>query len=340
MGSRRRYEIVRSTSTRLELALKLDELPRTPFNRCTVGTDGTDDCNFFDSPPGTYKCLEVRPGEPRRCVRPCDVAVNGAPNARTCRLGTVCETIPGAGPEVAGGRLCVEGPPLIPGCWPRFAPYKVQAGQAFTIAGSSSARPLTVKRDMGGTCVPDDKRHPFLVNRIPLELPHCMNVADGAPSLDAVTSIPTPNPCWFLAPNTDDAGADREIKHVKVLFENPQLRFLFTNLEEYAGDALSMRFDVQGGFTPDVAIFQDDVILTAGVRIVTGPNESPESPSWLMTTETGPFSFPYLYVVDQGRTSSTLGGRGQILRLNPRSSSTAGLPRFDSLYSTRMFQIQ
>ena len=49
--------------------------------------------------------------------------------------------------------------------------------------------------------------------------------------------------------------------------------------------------------------------------------------------------FPYLYVVDQGRPSPSSGGRGQVLRLNPRGGQY-GLPLFDSNYTAYPFQIQ
>ena len=53
-----------------------------------------------------------------------------------------------------------------------------------------------------------------------------------------------------------------------------------------------------------------------------------------------PLSFPYLYVVDQGRTALTPGSRGQVLRINPRSGSNE-IASFDTTYSGGTpFQLQ
>jgi hypothetical protein len=273
----------------------------------------------------------------------------------------VCEQIPGA----VAGPLCVEGPKLQPECWPEGVPYEVQAGQSFLVIGSSSPEPRTTKVGPEGQCVPDEQRHPLLVNRIPLDAPHCSNVADGTtnPPIEArdAAAGTTPagpagtwgNPCLFWGANADDnsavtdcsdanrydVGTDgkRTVKpscHVKALFENSQLRFVVTNLEQFVGDGNITRFDVGAGFSPEIVRFRDDIILTAGVRVVTGPTLTPESQPL-----SGGIFFPYLYVIDQGRTQSSAGGRGQILRINPRGGSLA-IPQFDSNYTLYPFQIQ
>src|SRR2546425_733205 len=61
------------------------------------------------------------------------------------------------------------------------------------------------------------------------------------------------NPCLFGSPNDDEGevmsmvpladACGQRTCHVKALFQNQQLRFVMTNLEEYAGDADSTRFD-------------------------------------------------------------------------------------------------
>jgi hypothetical protein len=116
---------------------------------------------------------------------------------------------------------------------------------------------------------------------------------------------------------------------VKALFENHQFRFVLTNLDQYVGDAATIRFEVVGGVLPLTADFPRDqsVGISLGSRILTGP------------TKTSIGAFPYLYVVDQGQPLTRRDGRGQFLRLNPRHGSR-GLPRFDSNSTKDRFHIQ
>jgi hypothetical protein len=322
MTSRRRYEITRATPTRLALALKLDEVPRTALAPCTKN----EDCRPSPSYAG-FECRKVRERESPRCVKPC--APSGAAGDRACRPGYVCEDLP----DSAMGPLCVEAPPLDPDCWPRVASYKIQAGASFVVTGSVMPR-LATTRHEGGECVPDKSRHRLLANRIPLDAPRCANI--DADAFQALGRPPEgPNPCLFLSLNGDDPAAPQDQPRVKALFENPQLRFVLTNLDQYAGDAASIRFEVGGGFVPAGAEFPDSIIITVPARIVVGPTKIPQSPLFTMT---GTAAFPYLYVVDQGRALFTPGGRGQILRLNPRDSQ--GRLRFDSNGTTSRFHIQ
>ncbi len=126
---------------------------------------------------------------------------------------------------------------------------------------------------------------------------------------------------------------------MKVLFQNPQLRIVLTNVEEYAGDALEIRFESMGGFIPE-AVSQSDVV-TLAARILAGPTKIPESPHFPVGGG-GYTAFPYLYVVDQGRASA--GSRGQIMRINPRavdsSARLQGSGRFDSSFTGSTFPIQ
>jgi hypothetical protein len=350
LTSRRRYEVVSSTPRQLELGPKIDEVARTGLNPCTPVAPEVDDpqCRVGVAYAG-YRCLQVRSDDHPRCVQPCGVA--GPDGDRRCRIGTVCEDVPGS----LVGPLCVEGPPLDESCWPAQASYRVQAGHSFMVVGSSAAVP-PVARNEGGQCVPDLSRHELLINRIPLDAPHCQNVADGTPVATALEQqpqggmMPSPagNPCLFQAPNDDEGEAATNTPypavcmmracHVKALFQNQQVRFVMTNLEEYAGDADSTRFDVAGGFVPLSGDYPDDVIITAGARILPSPMKTPESPG-MSAGLTDFTSFPYLFVVDQGRTASSLNARGQILRLNPRSGSL-GIPRFDGIFTVHQFQLQ
>lgn len=348
IGSRRRYEVTRSTPRHLELGLKLDEVPKSSLDRCT--TD--EQCRVA---PGfeSATCEQVRAGEPRRCVKRC--AQRG--DDQMCRAGTVCEDIA----DSLVGPLCVEGPPILPECWPSGAPYRVQAGQSFLVAGSATPRPPTVREQRQGDeriCVPDNARHPLLVNRIPLDAPHCANVEDetgpqrGANDsysrlvINQNTVLPAAapgawgNPCLFKGRNSDETPVT-DVLHTKALFRNQQLRFMLTNLETFAGDANLIRFDVSGGFVPDLARPRDDILFTVPVRMVTGPTATPQSPvSQPSMVKTYHPYYPYLYLIDQGRTGTASGGRGQILRLNPRVGGQNQLPFFDSSYSASPFQIQ
>jgi hypothetical protein len=370
LATRRRYEVASSTPTRLELALKPDELPKAALDRCQ--TD--DDCRRapYNSVLEGFSCLQVRKDEPKRCVKPC-TGTDGAKDDKLCRAGTVCEQID----DALTGPLCVEGPKIDPACWPAGAAYEVQAGQSFLVVGGFAPRPATARLDdASGKCVADTARNPLLVNRIPLDAPHCTNVLDYqvlGPDGKAIMTNPDNsknairatvpagppgtwgNPCLFWGINNDDhcsplppsatppADCNCEINpmtgrrpdtcHVKALFQNSELRFLMTNLEQFVGDANTSRFDVTGGFTPDNVRPRDDILVTMGVRVVTGPIFTPESsnkPKLLVH---------YLYLLDQGRTGASATGRGQVLRINPRYG-TYGVPQFDSNYSPFPFQIQ
>ncbi len=93
-----------------------------------------------------------------------------------------------------------------------------------------------------------------------------------------------------------------------------------------------------GGFIPaTVAIPSVEIALTQPIHIYTGPNELPDSPG--MTDPNTP-SYPYVYVLDQGRTALTPNSRGQIVRINARKGDSA-LTTFDPAASgTTPFQIQ
>ena len=162
---------------------------------------------------------------------------------------------------------------------------------------------------------------------------------------------PGPNPCLYQDFNYDelqsvatpgagaaDGGAGPK-KPVKAIFQNPQLRLVFTNLDQYGGDSLTTRLDLIGGFIPvTVAIPSVEIALTQPIHLYTGPNQLPESP--VMTDPNNPISYPYVYVLDQGRTALTPNSRGQIVRVNARKGDSA-LTTFDSATSgATPFQIQ
>jgi hypothetical protein len=87
-----------------------------------------------------------------------------------------------------------------------------------------------------------------------------------------------------------------------------------------------------------VTIPPPDVALSQPIRIYTGPNQTPDSP--LLTDSTSTISYPYVYVLDQGRTALTPNSRGQILRINGREGDSAIATFNPTASGTTPFQIQ
>jgi hypothetical protein len=152
------------------------------------------------------------------------------------------------------------------------------------------------------------------------------------------------NPCLYQGPHLDEGpgSADYVVPddpHIRAFFQNPQIRFVLTNLDAYVGDLLALHFELQYGFVPlTVQIPSYEVQLTMGTQIITGPTKTPESP--IRQNLLNAFSYPYLYVVDQGRTALTPGSRGQVLRINPRAGSNE-IASFDTTLSgSTPFQLQ
>jgi hypothetical protein len=362
MGSRMRYEVAQATTTSLRLRLKLDEVPKTTLNPCKQDADCRPDVDHGSlvtgNPDGggkrAFECLEVRAHEPR-CVQACK-------DHSDCRAGHVCESVPWVDPAV--GKLCVEAPPIDKECFPQpMTSYSVRAGHGFVVYGNSmpTLHNGRVASD-GKTCQYDASGNPSLVDRIPLSAPQCPDsfLAPAHPTaIDPDTHLVTAeanfvqnlsaqggaNPCLYQGVHTDGnangspaAGGD-DAEHVRAFFQNPQIRFVLTNLDQYAGDLLAIHFVFQYGFSPlTVQIPSYEVLLTMGTRIIVGPTQTPESPV-RRDPATG-IAYPYLYVVDQGRTALTPASRGQVLRINPRAGSTE-IATFDTTYSgSTPFQLQ
>ncbi|HEX7508012.1 MAG TPA: hypothetical protein VF550_14640 [Polyangia bacterium] len=360
MGSRMRYEIAQATPTKLTLQLKLDEVPKTALNPCTKATEAID-CQAADVDHGklasvppdgglihAFECVELHPLDPTnkdpRCVKRCRVDSD-------CRAGHFCELVPWTDASVGG--LCVEAPPLDPTCFPQpMTSYSVRAGHTFMVYGSSMPTISSVRAGALPTqaCQPLAPTDPSLVARIPLSAKKCPDgFGDSLGSTVFVQNLPAQagyNPCLYQgahyhdgsAPGTGDGGSPDD-QHIRAFFQNPQIRFVLTNLEQYAGDLLSIHFELQYGFLPlTVSIPSYEVLLTVGTRIVTGPLQTPESPIKRDLTQRS--SFPYLYVVDQGRTALTPGSRGQVLRINPRAGGSE-IASFDTTLSgSTPFQLQ
>ena len=146
------------------------------------------------------------------------------------------------------GPLCVEAPAPRPECLPLQLSYRVQAGKAYPAQQQRLALPGeppggAVERPLGWALRPGPgPQSPATGSGFSLSAPHCKGIVDGPDATaDGVKTI-TPeaeaggwgNACLFRGPN-GDAGGGQE--HVKALFENPTVRFVFTNLEQYVGDA-------------------------------------------------------------------------------------------------------
>jgi hypothetical protein len=342
-GSRLRYEILKATRGELTLGLKLDEVPKTTLNPCKVDQDCRPDAEHglfaSDSPDGglsrAFECIAVRANDPR-CVQRCEIDSD-------CRAGHVCAAVPGLTYQ---GKLCVEAPPISAECFPQpMTAYTVRAGHAFVVNGTLMPSLRISKASdasADAACVIDTSADPTLVNRIPLSAPRCLDsfLAKAKPSNSAdelLDPIPVQqlsaergsNPCLFQ----EGAG-----EPIRAFFQNPQIRFVMTNLDKYAGDLLGIHFELQYGFNPlEAQIPRYEDLLTMGTRILLGPTKTPESP---LRLGKGSTSFPYLYVVDQGRTALTPGSRGQVLRINPRAGSTEIFTFDTALSGSTPFQLQ
>jgi hypothetical protein len=335
LASRRRYEIAGATPHGLNLRLKLDEVPRLGVAACQVDGDCLTDAARQPLPGRMddlgFQCLEVRPGEGRRCVKAC-AAADGTPDDTLCRAGHVCEAVGADRP------FCVEAPPPEPACWPEGTRFRVQAGRAFLVTGTATPVLPTSRVNEAGQCVPNLDRHPRVVDRISLDAPRCAGLDEETATADAMAFDPAAagiagNPCLFRSPNTDEPGT---APRWKALFQNHQLKLVLTNLDEYGGDGLSLTFQVTGGFRPDTIELTGNTLVALGHRILAGPNRTPESRARGGEAGTAVW-WPYIFVIDQGRTQE--GGRGQIHRINPRTPRFQS-GRFDSLFLNQTWPIQ
>jgi hypothetical protein len=345
-SSRRRYQVKEVFRGRLTLAVRLDEVPLPRIYACQEHADcqpgPAHQPGVTPGDPG-FMCLAHGGGTERRCLKTCgERAPDGTwrLNDRLCRAGHLCADVG----DAMFGPMCIEAPPPRPECMPLPVSYRVQAGHSY-LAASSALPYLGSRREepstdrWGGRCVPDPTRNPLHGQRIPLSAPHCTNVADGTAAATVVNKLSPEamggwgNPCLFRSANGDGGGNQ---EHVKALFENPNVRLVFTNLEQYVGDSAAVRVSVQGGFSPlRVRPTRPSVDFRLGVRIVTGPMDS----SLALTDAIEGTPPPYLFVVDQGRTSTSL-SRGQILRINPRPSQIFPGGFIDSPDSNSLFPIQ
>jgi hypothetical protein len=114
------------------------------------------------------------------------------------------------------------------------------------------------------------------------------------------------------------------VPHQWIQFQNAEIRFLLTHLDEPTTDITQIRFDVHGGFAPDLVVIPTTIDIEMPARIVVSPFDSQGQ----LADRSATHELPYLYVVDQrrlGRASAGVGPtRGQFLRINPRKANSDG----------------
>lgn len=375
MGSRMRYEVKRATPNALDLGLKLDEVPKSNLNPClpitSTDSKATQDAKMAECQPTQshqpfpgisvdneadkgFQCLAVEPNQ-YKCIKRCGTktAQDWVMDDRACRPGTVCELVPGVDPAL--GPLCVEAPPIDTACWPQpMTSYRVHAGKAFVVTGSSMPEIRTHQVTNEGICQPRPNKDVSFVTRIPLSAPSCpmellASTVEAGIAIQTSPPVAGANPCLFREAEDAESCLDKIdsdgsplycVPPFRAYVQNPQIRFVLKNLNVYMGDLLSIFFEIEDGFIPlTVQNPSYEVLLTMGTRILTGPYKTPESPL-LQAPATGASYYPYLYVIDQGRTALTPGSRGQVLRINPRKESAA-IAAFDFAVSgTYAFQLQ
>jgi hypothetical protein len=223
-------------------------------------------------------------------------------------------------------------------------------------------------------CARDPSASPNLVARIPLDLARCTapqltmfnpgTDVNGKPALVPSSdqyraiftdsTLPIPNPCLIeFGPSTSGSSGAGGAGGVSgqpagptysALFQNREIRFILTNLETLVGDAVQIRFGVDGGMVGQTVAVGADSSIGLPARIKVGP--VPAFDQTMPLTVPGdtafPSDMPFLYVIDQ-RTSATgrAATRGQLLRIAPRLSDTSPVPSYQSAVdSNSYFPIQ
>jgi hypothetical protein len=247
----------------------------------------------------------------------------------------------------------------------------VNAGTTFWVSGDLLPDTHGI-HDESGHCQPPAGA--LLGNRIPLSAPACTTIDGTVPiagltvpspnssdprssptavalfgPVDATSqtkvakspyspvTAPGPNPCLYQDINRDESATSTPV--VKAIFQNSEVRFVLTNLDQYAGDGLVTRLSTRGGFIPTTVLVPSfDVAVTQPIRLFTGPTKLPDSP--IVENAAIPVAYPYVYILDQGRTALTPGSRGQIVRINARKGDSAAATVDPASSGTNPFQIQ
>lgn len=318
-----------------------------------------------DATTAKFQCVAGRCLYP--CAKPGDTA--------SCRAGRICVAF-------SNGNFCADAPQIDDTtkskCVGELIPYQVGVGRGYLVAGSQTGLPATRMADPSGNgmCVPIPGLDERANIRISVDADACSKIATTpdtqsldsrcdpnlsnpgcgstqaaaqvtASSLQSILSTKNQPPtCVFIGgPNETDPFSTAP-HHLRALFRNREVEFMMTNLERPPSGAAQIRFDVHGGFQPQLVAIPSTVEVTMPARIVLSPFDSnvASTPVGSPTTEA-----PYLFVVDQRRLGRSQGGgptRGQLLRINPRGYAiTAPVqgsqPWFEDLnHSGNLFPIQ
>jgi len=300
ISSRRRYRVVQAGPQSLALGLRLDEIARPTFGGCTQDSDCT---GLEPEIYAGFKCVEMYAGQGKGCFSPCTVPGDD----EGCRLGFVCERVPGKTEPYCAEAPALDTPNALE-CMRRTRAYSVSVGRAFLVTGQLTPRINTVQ-EQGGLCVDSTGRDTRLINRIPLHAASC-NFSAETDSAKALRLGPmaTPgstNPCIFVGTTPDGRP------HIKALFETIDMISVLTNLEAPFGDGIVVTAAVRGGFVPTIIDQSNSNSIAVPTRLLSSP--IPVRPQ---DGDNAAAFFPYLYMVDSGRASP--GNRGQILRANTR----------------------
>jgi hypothetical protein len=333
----RRYEVVKVHPTELVVRPRVDELVKTPLNPdlCSKEKETKECAPGSDPAHKGFTCVGGR------CVKTCV-------KDEDCRTGRKCVDFGGDPKQL----LCADGPEVADGCFDQLTAYRVSAGRSFLVRGSAAAVPnttLTVPDPEPGRfkypnpdpqiCVEDPARNSVLATRIPMNSAPCKNIK-GVETLDSrappdspvnarllqeiARTTPDPNPCLYLGGPTEGDPAVTATSpartHVRALFQNAELRFILSNLEQPFAEATEMRFDVHGGFRPHSVVIPPDTIdIGMPARLLVSPLSAVDG----FTAGNTLHELPYLFVVDQrrlGRTRGSTATRGQVLRIHPTGS--------------------
>lgn len=363
----KRYEILQSSQSRLIVAPKKDEIPRPAYTNAmgelvTCEDRGSDDPNPDCVSPtdaassSRFKCVAVagRPSEPvRRCVQTCE-------SDDECRIGNVCI-------DFDGTSYCAQAAPLDEECFEQLVPYKLSAGNAFLVQGSSSGRtevivestepdsPYDLDANPDPVCVFDAARlaqTPQLVSRIPFNAPMCPGEAPdpatdmGAPLRAYLEDLFTqPFPPSAPAPETRSLNpcfvrTGSAVNGFSAVFQNTQLKFILSDLNRPLENTTEIRFEAHGGYGSQQVVPAVDAAISLPARLLVGPVPALDVGATVDGGGTASLELPYLFIVDQRQISGArTTSRGQIMRVHPRADGIE--PRLEGISaSNRYFPIQ
>ncbi len=296
---RARQEVPQASGERSD-ELELDEIYEPEHSlqthACTVDTECSDVTipakDVLGQPIALEtQCLVDSDGQ-SRCLRRCDV--NGTGSASQCGAGYLCAR------SRRGDDRCMRAPlddALFGLCMRELQRYEIRAGSSFVVSGSASGAPHELRIDptTRDCVIPPitDETGRLQRPRIPLEVPDCPPLADALSML----SVDRPNVCLY--PDTKD-----RVYH----FENPQLTFALAVPREapVPPENLLLSFNVVGGGFPLSIVLQRGVTGEVGLL-----------PRAIATAPDG----QTMYIVDEGKQTTSTGLRGQMLLLHSASQS-------------------